>query len=147
MKPQVVDVNIWLAILLHEHTHHKVARDWFESVPTAGAGMCRVVQLSMMRLLGNPRVAGKFAMPALDAWNILQSLIDDDERVVFLPEPAGMEGFLPLLLRYPRPTGQLIPDAYLCAFAMAAYSTLVTLDQGFRQFRDLDMVLLGLRAE
>ena len=39
---------------------------------------------------------------------------------------------------------QTLTDAYLAAFAIVASRRLVTLDRGFRQFRGLDLDLLGL---
>jgi predicted nucleic acid-binding protein len=37
-------------------------------------------------------------------------------------------------------------DAYLAAFARAAGYQLITTDSGFRQFRNLDLVVLGDEA-
>ena len=67
----------------------------------------------------------------------------EDERVDFVSEPAGVDSILPTLPHYPIPTGKLVTDAYLAAFAIAASRRLVTLDRGFRQFRGLDLDLLA----
>jgi predicted nucleic acid-binding protein len=66
----------------------------------------------------------------------------EDERVDFVSEPAGVDSVLPALLNCPIPTGKLVADAYLAAFAITASRRLVTLDRGFRQFRGLDVDLL-----
>jgi len=68
--------------------------------------------------------------------------IAGDERVEFLPEPPGVDRILAELLRYPAPTGKLINDAYLAAFAIASNRPLVTWDRGFPQFRGLRVRLL-----
>ena len=65
------------------------------------------------------------------------------ERVEFVPEPPDIDSFLPALLRYRVPTGKLVSDAYLAAFAMSSSRRLVTLDAGYRQFRGVELELLG----
>ena len=142
MKPCLVDVNIWMALLVPRHVHHEAADRWFVSLAPAAGGICRIVQLSVIRLLGNTSVMGADAIPAAEAWKILGQLIED-ERVEFLQEPQGIEAILPDFFRYPVPTGKLVGDAYLAAFAMAARRTMVTTDRGFRQFRGLDIEILG----
>jgi toxin-antitoxin system PIN domain toxin len=142
MKPCLVDVNIWVALLVPRHVHHQAADRWFDSLATAEAGLCRVAQLSVIRLLGNPAVMGGDAVPASHGWNIMSRLLED-ERVEFLQEPPGLDAVLPELFRYPGPTAKLVSDAYLAAFAIAAGRGMLTADRGFEQFRGLTVELLG----
>jgi toxin-antitoxin system PIN domain toxin len=142
MKPCLVDVNVWLALLVIQHEHHKLARQWFETLAADEAGLCRIVQLALIRLLGNRSIMGVHAISASAAWNLLEKLLED-ERVDFVPEPSGVDSVLPTLFNYSGPTSKLVTDAYLTAFAIAASRRLVTLDRGFRQFRGLDLDLLG----
>ena len=67
----------------------------------------------------------------------------EDERVELVPEPAGIDALLPALFKYPSPTGKLVTDAYLAAFAMSASMQLVTFNRGFRQFKGLDVTILN----
>ena len=85
-------------------------------------------------------------MPAASAWDLIEELLED-ERVEFVFEPADFNHFFPALLSYPVPTGKLVSDAYLAAFAVSASRRLVTLDAGFRQFRGLDLQVLASRRE
>jgi toxin-antitoxin system PIN domain toxin len=134
--------NVWLALLVRQHEHHRAARKWFDTLVTGEAGLCRLVQLGLMRLLANRTVMGDHAVSAAAAWTLIQELLED-ERLEFTPEPADLDSILPGLLQYPTPTGKLIADAYLAAFAIASSRRLVTLDQGFRQFRAVEIDLLG----
>jgi toxin-antitoxin system PIN domain toxin len=138
MTPCLVDVNVWLALLAVRHVHHKPARRWFDALAADDAGLCRIVQLAVIRLLGNPTIMGTDAVPAVDAWNLISQLLED-ERVVFVDEPPGIDSILPGLFRYPTPTGKLVGDAYLAAFAIAASRKIATTDRGFQQFRGLQV--------
>jgi len=141
MTPCLVDVNVWLALLAARHVHHETASRWFDSLRAEEAGMCRIVQLAVVRLLGNRTVMGDDSVPAAEAWNIVGQLLED-ERVAFVAEPSGVDFILPELFRYPVPTGKLVVDAYLAAFAIAASRKMVTTDRGFSQFRGLEVTLL-----
>ncbi len=140
MKRCLVDVNVWLALLVIQHEHHKLARKWFDRLAADEAGLCRIVQLALIRLLANRSIMGVRVVSASAAWDLIEKLLED-ERVNFIPEPSGVDSVLPTLLNYPIPTGKLVTDAYLAAFAIAASRRLVTLDRGFRQFRGLDVDL------
>jgi toxin-antitoxin system PIN domain toxin len=132
----LVDVNVWLALLAPRHVHHEAAGRWFEGLGAGEAGICRIVQLALIRLLGNKSIMGADAVRAADAWSVI-SLLLEDERVTFVDEPPGIDAILPGFFRYPVPTPKLVGDAYLAAFAIAASRTMVTTDRGFEQFAGL----------
>jgi toxin-antitoxin system PIN domain toxin len=142
MKQCLVDVNLGLALLVKQHEHHRWAEKWFEQRAAGEVAVCRIVQLSVVRLLSNRSVMGDDAMPASAAWKLFELLLED-ERVEFVAEPAGIDALMPGLFKYTSPTGKLVADAYLAAFAVGASMRLATFDRGFRQFRELDVTLLG----
>lgn len=142
MTPYLVDVNVWIALLVRRHQHHPLSLRWFDQLGRAEAGLCRISQLALTRLLANRTVMGESVMAPGAAWDLLRTLAED-ERVEFIAEPAELDSILPTLLKYPIPTGKLVTDAYLAAFAMGASRTMVTLDRGFRQFRGLHVQILG----
>jgi len=142
MKRCLADVNVWLALLVMQHEHHRTATKWFDGLSAGEAGLCRLVQLALIRLLGNRSIMGDCAISAAAAWDLIETLLED-ERVSMVPEPPRIDSVLPALLKYPVPTGKLVGDAYLAAFAMSDSRRLVTLDRGFRQFRGLEVELLG----
>jgi uncharacterized protein len=141
MKRCLVDVNVVLALMVRQHVHHDVALTWFDGLAAGEAGLCRFVQLAVIRLLGNHAVMSEHAVAARVAWRLIDDLLQD-ERLEFLAEPSGVDSILPQLFKHPVPTGKLVADAYLAAFAMAASFRMVTLDAGFRQFKGLTVDLL-----
>ena len=137
----LADTNVWLALLVKEHVHHARALTWFESAAAGKAGLCRVVQLSLIRLLGTPAVMASGTLSSAAAWTSVQELLAD-ERVEFLAEPTEIGSILGGLWRYGAPTRNLVMDAYLAAFAISANRALLTNDKGFRQFRGLHLAFL-----
>src|ERR1035438_2953527 len=142
MKPCLADVNVLLPLLVRHHEHHKLALHWFNGLVAGETVLCRFVQLALVRLLGNRTVMREYTLSASAAWDLIAELLDD-ERVEFAPEPPLLDTVLPKLLRYPEPTGKLVGDAYLAAFAISGQMRLATVDKGFRQFREVDLELLG----
>src|SRR5260370_39707483 len=104
MKPCLVDANVWLALLVIQHEHQKLARQWFETLTLAAdeEGLCRIVQLALIRLLGHRSIMGADAISASAAWNLLEKLLED-ERVDFMPEPPGVDSVLPTLFNTQAP--------------------------------------------
>ena len=142
MKQCLVDVNVLLALLVRQHQHHQLTRRWFDTLIRREAALCRMVHLALVRLLGNTALMGTTALSAAAAWGVVNELLED-ERVEFIIEPQDLDSIMPSLLRYPIPTGKLVGDAYLAAFAIASSRRLVTLDRAFSQFRGLEVDLLG----
>jgi hypothetical protein len=75
------------------------------------------------------------------AWNVYDAILSDG-RFEFASEPEGLE----VILRESTQSGPASPklwgNAYLAAFARAANMGLATFDQGYRQFKDLQLALL-----
>jgi toxin-antitoxin system PIN domain toxin len=141
MKRCLVDVNVLFALLVERHDHHKRVSEWFDGLSAGEAALCRFVQLALIRLLGNRTVMGDGAVPAGVAWHAIGQLLED-ERIDFIAEPEQLDSILPELFRYRASTNQLISDAYLAAFAVAASFRMATMDRGFSQFKDLDVVVI-----
>jgi len=141
------DSDVWLALTLSAHVHHRAARDWFEAVPDPRSVLfCRATQQTFLRLLTNAAVLSPYGNPPLtnrQAWETYQALLADD-RVAFRgEEPTGLE---PLWRRFAvRGTAspKLWMDAYLAAFALAGGYRMVTTDAAFEQFGGLDLKVLG----
>jgi toxin-antitoxin system PIN domain toxin len=141
MKPCLADVNIWIALTANHHEHHKLVWSWYTGLDRNGVGLPRLVQLSVGRLLSTRHVQGPYTLSTREAWHLVQKLLDD-ERVVFLPEPAGVDRVMDSLLNYAVPTPKLLNDAYLAAFAICSGRQMVSMDKGFSEFRGLDLHLL-----
>ena len=139
--PFLADVNVWLALLVKEHIHHAPAFAWFETLGPSQGGICRVIQLALLRLLCNRSIMADGALTAAEAWNRVVELLQD-ERVKFHAEPQGLDSLLPGMLGRPVSAPNLITDAYLAAFTAASNLRLATFDREFQQFRGLRFTLL-----
>jgi uncharacterized protein len=145
----LTDSNVWLALTLSKHALHPVARDWMDGVARGRAAFCRATQQSFLRLLTTAAVLTPYGVPPLTnkaAWDTYEGLRADG-RVTWTAEPKGLEGLWKKFARYPNASPKLWMDAYLAAFAIAGGHQLVTTDRAFRQFKDLDVLVLEPASE
>ena len=144
------DSNVWLALVLSRHTHHRAAREWLEAVSAPGAVLfCRATQQTFLRLLTNASVLSPYGNPPLtnrQAWEAYQALLADDRIVFRSEEPAGLEALWRRFAVRGTASPKLWMDAYLAAFALSGGCRLVTTDTAFGQFGGLDVELLGKRG-
>jgi toxin-antitoxin system PIN domain toxin len=131
-----------VALLAGNHVHHTLARKWFSGCVKGEVGICRYVQLGVIRLLGNPSVMRSSAISSFAAFRIIHDLIELDERVDFVADHPAIDSFLPQCFSHPVPASKAVNDAYLAAFALAAKRRLVTFDGGFTNYKNLDLALL-----
>lgn len=140
------DGNVWLALALSRHGHHTVVREWLETIEEPiSVFFCRATQQSFLRLLTNASVLSPYGNPPLtnrEAWSIYETFLDDD-RIDWAEEPEGVEPLWKELAGRPTASPKLWMDAYLAAFAMAGRYRMLTTDGAFRQFRGLDLLVLG----
>ena len=52
----ILDLNLWLALIDPDHAHHARARRYWEHEAAAEIAFCRVTMLGLLRLLTNSRV-------------------------------------------------------------------------------------------
>jgi uncharacterized protein len=141
------DVNVWLALALSKHVHHRAVRRWFDGIDQPGALVfCRATQQALLRLLTNPAVLAPYGNPPLSnaaAWRIYEAFAADDRVTSRTDEPAHVEVHWKRFALRDSASPKLWMDAYLAAFAVAAGLRLVTTDAAFRQFAGLDAVVLA----
>jgi toxin-antitoxin system PIN domain toxin len=141
------DSNIWLALALSKHVHHRASRDWLQTIDeSASVLFCRATQQTFLRLLTNASVLRAYGNPPLtnrQAWKAYETLLKDDRIVLRLEEPAGIEGRWKQLAVRDSSSPKLWMDAYLAAFALAGRYRMVTTDSAFKQFEGLDLQLVG----
>ncbi len=141
------DSNVWLALALSKHVHHVAARKWLATVEGPGSLLfCRATQQTFLRLLTNAAVLGSYGNPPLTnrhAWGAYEALLGDDRIVLRTEEPAGLEVRWRQFALRETASPKLWMDAYLAAFALAGGLRMVTTDAAFRQFRGLDLELVG----
>ena len=140
----LADVNLWLATLIAEHSHHESARKWWSrEVLSSGSevAFCRVTQLGLLRLLTNEKVMGDNRRTHQQAWQDYLQLMSQ-KPVIYREEPNGAEGLLAALCKLGGSSPNFWTDAYLAAFAKAGGLSFVTFDQGFKRFPGLRLELL-----
>lgn len=146
MTVHLCDSNVWLALALSKHTHHPVARDWLDTVDgSATVLFCRATQQAFLRLLTNASVLAPYGDAPLTndaAWAAYEAFVADDRIVLRAEEPAGIESRWKEFAKRGTASPKLWMDAYLAAFARNEGCRMVTTDPGFKQFSDLDLLLL-----
>jgi toxin-antitoxin system PIN domain toxin len=143
----LADSNIWLALALSGHVHHPAVRKWFERLERPRSALfCRATQQAFLRLLTNAAVLGPYGNPPLtnrQAWRAYEALLADDRVALQTVEPAGLDVRWAQLAARDTASPKLWMDAYLAAFAIAGRHRMVTTDAAFRQFKGLDLEVLG----
>jgi hypothetical protein len=79
---------------------------------------------------------------AIEALGVLQA----DERIVFLPEPEGVDAVLQQLVSNCSATPNLWTDAYLAAFSAVCGLSLVSFDRGLAKFPRLNLTPLDPKS-
>lgn len=124
------DLNVWLALSVQSHTHHRTAAQWLEGESDSlRLCFCRFTQMGLLRLLTTTQLMGEDEVLSQQlAWRTYDQWIAD-ERVLFLQEPSDLEISFRSLTQLRRAAPRDWADSYLIAFAQAAGLQLVTFDK------------------
>jgi uncharacterized protein len=124
------DLNVWLALSVESHIHHRAAARWLESLPgSPRLCFCRFTQLGVLRLLTTARLMGADeVLTQLQAWHVYDHWLSD-ERVLFLSEPLDLESSFRELTQFRHAALKDWADSYFIAFGEAAGLHLVTFDK------------------
>ena len=140
MAGDLPDINVWLALAVHEHPHHALARTYWEAaaaqapvMPGPQLWFCRTTMLGLVRLLCQPKVVGEGALNLPAAWNLYQRF-RAMSQIGLLADPAGCEAQVAALLASTQPHARLWTDTYLAAVARSSGLRLVTFDRDFARF-------------
>jgi toxin-antitoxin system PIN domain toxin len=126
----LLDVGVWLAAAWGRHIHHRAAADWLDQQEDDLA-LCRVTQMSLLRLLSNPAVLDQDTVSRAGAWRVIDQF-RADERVLWAEEPPQLEAAWRAISARDENSHKLWTDDYLAAFAQAADAALATLDHKLR---------------
>ena len=141
------DSNVWLALVLSEHQHHRAAAGWFATIDEPQAVcFCRATQQSLLRLLTTAavmRLYGNRPLTNRQAWRLYEHLLTDDRIVLQADEPTRLEARWKSLSASDSASPKTWMDTYLAGFALAGGYTLVTTDTAFTEFAGLDLTLVG----
>jgi hypothetical protein len=64
----LLDVNVWLALAIEEHPHHRSAASYWNRRAEAARFFCRLSAMSLVRLLTNPKLMSGKALTLSRAW-------------------------------------------------------------------------------
>lgn len=113
----LLDGNVLVALVVEDHVHHEVVRDWFG--PRKRFATCPITQGTLLRLLM------RYGASGVDAATILSHLTRQ-KRHEFWPDDVGYEA-----VRVDKLVGhRQVTDAYLANLARSHDSRLATLDGG-----------------
>lgn len=139
------DVNIWLALALSGHSHHRAARAWLDSqdIPES-IFFCRTTQQGLVRLLTTAEVLGGYGLAPLtnrEAWAVMETFMKDD-RIALANEPPGIEEAWRSLAAGDTSSPKLWMDAWLAAFARCSGHRMITTDKAFTQFEGVQVLVI-----
>jgi len=136
------DINVWMALLLADHVHRPAAVQWWNGEDTDAIGFCRFTQLGVLRLLTTPATMNGKPLTMDAAWKAFDRLFDDD-RVVLMPEPHGVDTTFRKFATGRRASPKMWADAYLLAFTVSSNASLITFDRALAGRSPDDVLLLA----
>ncbi len=138
------DINIWLALTLDLHVYHARSSAWIQQ-RGVHAVFCRASQQGLFRLLTTGVVMERYGvspLPNKDAWAVFDAYLADP-RITYCDEPEGLQSIWRQFASQGTSSPKLWMDAYLAAYAVAGGYRLVTTDKAFRQWKKLDLLVIG----
>ena len=106
------------------------------------SGVCQVTAMGLLRLLCHPAVMSTDAVSGRQAWGVLDTVLSD-ERFDWRDEPIGLTDEFRRLSATDDRSHRPWTDDYLAAFALAASTSLTTLDRRLpARYPDLDVVAI-----
>ena len=140
----LLDVNVWLALAIEEHPHHRLAAAYWARQAGAVRFFCRVSAMSLVRLLTHPKLMADKPLTLSKAWASYRSFACLP-GVAMLSEPEGLDTDLEAFIT-PKLPSRLFTDAYFAAMARRGRVRLVTFDKDFERFEHLALLRLSATA-
>ena len=135
------DLNVWLALVWPEHSHHQHAVHYWEVQAADQVLFSTVTALGLVRLVSQPKLMGPAVKNVAEASALLQALYQQPGVGLAEPEHDGWEVFHQLLRSGEIPA-RLCTDAHLAALAIANGWRLVSFDRDFERFAGLQRLPL-----
>lgn len=131
-KRSFPDVNVWFALAVAEHPHHRPALVWW-SEESSLAGFSRLTQIGLLRLLTTASAMGGLPLTNEEAWSVYDGFLADS-RVRIFPEMPALDDLFRFHSSLRQSSPKVWVDAYLAVHAAANEATLVTFDQAFTKY-------------
>ena len=98
-KRSFPDVNVWFALAVADHPHHRPALAWWNEESSL-AGFSRLTQLGLLRLLTTGSAMGGQPLTNEEAWRVYDGFLSDS-RVRVFPELPALEDLFRSLFEPP----------------------------------------------
>ena len=135
------DLNVWLALVWPEHSHHQHAVRYWEVQASDQVLFSTVTALGLVRLVSQPKLMGPAVRNAAEASALLAALCQQPGVGLAEPEHDGWEVFHQLL-RGGKIPARLCTDAHLAALAIANGWRLVSFDRDFERIAGMQRLPL-----
>lgn len=138
----LMDVGAWLALVYEGQPRHQAVLAWKARTDDALV-LCRVTQMSLLRLLTNPAIMAEDVLTRVQAWTVLDGLTSDSQ-VAWSSEPAALEPLWRSFSARDEQSHKLWTDDYLAAFALAGSIPFATLDRRIEaRYPAVEVITLG----
>ncbi len=142
MTRYIVDVNLLFALLYDRHEHSEQGQRWLARITAPGSvGICRVVEMGVLRLLTRAAVMGANVISPAAFWRGWEVALSDD-RLIRLAEPPRLEACWRALCEALTPGSVADTVVYIAAFALAGDLTVATFDRGFARFPHVETEII-----
>jgi len=135
------DVNVWLALVDENHAHHEKATAYWQEQSSPEVAFCRVTALAFLRLSTHSKVLSRPLSPG-EAWAIYHRYRVDEQVGFILDSPGVDQVFMEWSISSNFPQ-HLWTDCYLAALAKFRNCRIVSFDQDFKSFRNLEFLWIG----
>ncbi|MFP5226134.1 MAG: TA system VapC family ribonuclease toxin [Acidobacteriota bacterium] len=123
----LLDVNMLVALLWHEHTFHTAAQSWFQTHWRKGWATCPLTQSAFVRIISNHSALRNAATPA-EAAVLLEGNLQHATHEFWPDDLTLADAVRPFRKHL---TGhQQVPHAYLLGLSLHHKSRLITFDRG-----------------
>jgi toxin-antitoxin system PIN domain toxin len=124
------DVNVWLALILGNHTHRRAALNWWHRAVGIIA-FSRLTQISVLRLLTTSAAMDGKPLTLAKAWSTYDKLYSDS-RVAFLGEPPDLDREFRRMSSSGIASPKVWADALLVATAIGHRAQVVSFDRAIK---------------
>jgi toxin-antitoxin system PIN domain toxin len=143
----LLDVNVWLALVDENHTHHTRARRYWELESAQQIAFTRVTMLGMVRLLTNRVVMNQRPFSASEAWSAYRAFRALPE-IIWIGEHENDARIADELLESWISVAEKFStlhwtDAHLASISVASGCRLVSFDGGYRRYPGVDFLHLA----
>lgn len=135
------DVNVWLALVDENHSHHDKAVAYWQDQSSPEIAFCRVTSLAFLRLSTHPKVLSR-PLANNEAWDIYRRY-RTEAGVGFIDDAPEVDTGFMALSRDDDFQHRLWTDCYLAALARYRNCRIVSFDADFNRFVGLAVLHLA----